>query len=346
MKIALDAMGGDHGPGQIVEGAVLALREYETLSKLYLVGDQNRIEAELSRLAFSDPRIQIVHASQVVEMSDGATNSVRSKRDSSISRSVDLVKSGEAEAVVSAGHTGAAVASSHIKLRTLQGIDRPAIGAVMPTETNYFILIDAGANTDPTPGQLVQNAIMGAAYSKHVLGYPNPSIGLMSIGTEDSKGNEFTKEVFDLLKNSKLNFRGNVEGHDIFENPVEVVVCDGFVGNVMLKTIEATATAVLHWLKSELIKTPVRKAGAWLARDAFRAIKKKINPDEYGGMPLLGINGSCIIAHGGSSPIAIKNAIRQGAESIRTQVNPHIIQEVERYNALCASPTATPSDKS
>jgi len=215
----------------------------------------------------------------------------------------------------------------------------------MPTETNSFILIDAGANTDPTPGQLVQNAIMGAAYSKHVLGYANPSIGLMSIGTEDSKGNEFTKEVFDLLKNSKLNFRGNVEGHDIFENPVEVVVCDGFLGNVLLKTIEATATAVLHWLKSELIKTPIRKAGAWLARDAFRAIKKKINPDEYGGMPLLGINGSCIIAHGGSSPVAIKNAIRQGAESIRNQVNPHIIQEVERYNALCASPPATPSDK-
>jgi glycerol-3-phosphate acyltransferase PlsX len=278
-------------------------------------------------------------------MSDGATNSVRSKKDSSISRSVDLVKSGEAEAVVSAGHTGAAVASSLIKLRTLRGIDRPAIGAVMPTETNSFILIDAGANTDPTPGQLVQNAIMGAAYSKHVLGYANPSIGLMSIGTEDSKGNEFTKEVFDLLKNAKLNFRGNVEGHDIFENPVEVVVCDGFLGNVLLKTIEATATAVLHWLKSELIKTPIRKAGAWLARDAFRAIKKKINPDEYGGMPLLGINGSCIIAHGGSSPVAIKNAIRQGAESIRTQVNPHIIQEVERYNALCASPTATASDK-
>ncbi len=345
MKIALDAMGGDHAPGHIVEGAMLALREYDTISKLFLVGDEERIQTELKRLSFSDSRVQIVHASQVVEMSDGATNSVRSKKDSSISRCVDLVKSGEAEAVVSAGHTGAAVASSLIKLRTLRGIDRPAIGAVMPTETNAFILIDAGANTDPTPSQLVQNAIMGAAYSKHVLGYANPSIGLMSIGTEDSKGNEFTKEVFDLLKNSKLNFRGNVEGHDIFENPVEVVVCDGFLGNVLLKTIEATATAVLHWLKSELIKTPIRKAGAWLARDAFRAIKKKINPDEYGGMPLLGINGSCIIAHGGSSPVAIKNAIRQGAESIRTQVNPHIIQEVERYNALCASPTATPSDK-
>jgi len=342
MRIALDAMGGDYAPGHLVEGAVLALREYAELSKLFLVGDEARITQELARLRFSDPRIQIVHSTQVVDMSDGATNSVRSKRDSSISRAVDLVKSGEAEAIVSAGHTGAAVAAAHIKLRTLPGIDRPAIAAVMPTETNYFILIDAGANTSPTPLQMVQNAIMGAAYSKHVLGYANPSIGLMSIGTEDSKGNDFTKEVFELMKASNLNFRGNVEGHDIFENPVEVVVCDGFVGNVMLKTIEATATAVLHWLKSELMRTKIRMAGAWLARDAFRAIKKKSNPDEYGGMPLLGINGICIIAHGGSSPIAVKNAIRQGAESIRTQVNPHIIQEVHNYSTLCAPPTPSP----
>lgn len=342
MRIALDAMGGDYAPAHIVEGAVLALREYDQLSKLFLVGDESRIAQELKRLSFSDPRIQIVHSTQIVDMSDGATNSVRSKRDSSISRAVDLVKAGEAEAIVSAGHTGAAVAASHVKLRTLPGIDRPAIAAVMPTETNYFVLIDAGANTAPTPLQMVQNAIMGAAYSKHVLGYANPSIGLMSIGTEDSKGNDFTKEVFELLKASKLNFRGNVEGHDIFENPVEVVVCDGFVGNVMLKSIEATATAVLHWLKTELMRTKIRMAGAWLARNAFRAIKKKSNPDEYGGMPLLGINGICIIAHGGSSPTAVKNAIRQGAESIRTQVNPHIIQAVHNYSTLCP-PTTPPS---
>ncbi len=339
MRIALDIMGGDHAPGHLVEGAALALREYSHLSKLFLVGDEARISAELKRLAFSDPRITIVHSSQVVDMSDGAAESVRKKRDSSISRAVELVKSGEAQAVVSAGHTGAAVAASHVKLRTLPGIDRPAIGAVMPTATNYFVLIDAGANTETTPLQMVQNAIMGAAYSKHVLGYANPSIGLMSIGTEDSKGNEFTKEAFELLKASKLNFRGNVEGHDIFENPVEVVVCNGFVGNVMLKSIEATATAVLHWLKSELMASPIRMAGAWLARGAFRAIKRKSNPDEYGGMPLLGINGICIIAHGGSSPVAVKNAIRQGAESIRTQVNPHIIQEVQNYNALHPTPT-------
>ena len=336
MRIALDAMGGDFAPANLVEGATLALREYEHITKLFLVGDTPRIEAELKRLAFSDSRIEIVHATQVVEMTDGGAGSVRRKRNSSISVAVDLVKSGVAEAIVSAGHTGAAVAAAQIKLRNLTGVERPAIGAVIPTETNYFLLIDAGANTDPTPRQLVQNAIMGAAYSRHVLGYKNPSIGLMSIGTEDEKGTEFTREVFDLLKSSNLNFRGNVEGHDLFENPVEVVVCDGFVGNIMLKTVEAIAKAIFRWLKSELIKSPVRMAGAWLARDAFRSIKNKTNADEYGGMPLLGVNGNCIIAHGGSSPFAIKNAIRVGAESIRHQINPHIIEEVKRYNESAA----------
>ncbi|MEI6871955.1 MAG: phosphate acyltransferase PlsX [Verrucomicrobiota bacterium] len=343
MKIALDAMGGDHAPAHLVEGAMLALLEYKEISHLLLVGDPGKIEAELKRLSFSDSRIEVVAATQVVEMSDGAAESVRKKKDSSISRCVDLVKSGAADALVSAGHTGAAVAAAHIKLRTLPGIERPAIAAVMPTSSNYFLLIDAGANTDPTPRQLVQNAIMGAAYSRHVLGYDNPSIGLMSIGTEDEKGTEFTREAFDLLRATSLNFRGNVEGHDIFENPVEVVICDGFVGNVMLKTIEATALAVLSWLKKELMKSPMRMAGAWLARDAFRTIKKKANPDEYGGMPLLGVNGICIIAHGGSSPVAVKNAIRQATESVRNQVNPHIIQEVAKYNASASSTPTTPS---
>jgi glycerol-3-phosphate acyltransferase PlsX len=334
MKIALDAMGGDHGPSVLVEGAVLALREYAHIERLHLVGDSAQIQHELNRLQYADPRIAIVHCTQVVAMTDAATDAIRKKRDSSISRSVELVKEGAADAVVSAGHTGAAVAAAHIKLRTLEGIERPAIGAIIPTETNYFVLIDAGANTSPTPKQLVQNAIMGAAFSQYVLGYPKPSIGLMSIGTEDEKGNDFTRQTFDLLKNSGLHFRGNVEGHDLFENPVEVVVCDGFLGNILLKTMEATAHAIFHWLKSELMRSPIRKAGAWLAKDAFRAIKKKTNPEEYGGMPLLGINGSCIIAHGGSSAIAIKNAIRAGAESVSNQVNPHILEEVARYNAL------------
>jgi len=341
MKIALDAMGGDFAPKNTIEGAVLALREFPKITKLFLVGERPRVEAELSRLGFEDPRVEIVHASQVVEMSDGAVESVRRKKDSSVSRAVDLVKTGQAEALVSAGHTGAAVAATTIKLRTLPGIERPGIASVIPTEGNVFVLIDAGANVDARPIHLLQYAIMGAVYSRHVLGYANPSIGLMSIGDEDVKGSDFTKEVFKLLKASSLNFRGNIEGHDLFENPVEVVLCDGFVGNVVLKTSEAIAHAIFQWLKHELQKSHVRMAGAMLAKGAFKAIKKKTNYEEYGGSPLLGVNGICIIAHGASTPLAVKNAIRVAAESIAQQINPHIVREVRRYHE--STPAAQPA---
>jgi glycerol-3-phosphate acyltransferase PlsX len=332
MKIALDAMGGDFGPPNLVGGAVMALREYPQIEKLFLVGDTPQIEAELKKLDCNDRRIEIVHSTQVVEMSDGAVQSVRRKKDSSVSRAVDLVKKGEAAAIVSAGHTGAAVAATTIKLRTLPGIDRPGIAAIMPSETNVFCLIDAGANSDARAEHLMQYGIMGSVYSRHVLGYKNPSVGLMSIGEEDAKGSDLTKEVFKMLKRSALNFRGNIEGHDLFGDPVEVVVCDGFVGNVILKTCESVANAIMKWLKHELMRSKVRMAGAMLAQNAFRAIKKKTNYEEYGGMPLLGVNGICIIAHGASTALAIKNALRVATESIEQQVNPHIVEEVTRYN--------------
>ena len=252
MKIALDAMGGDYAPKNIIAGAVLALREYPQITKLFLAGDTARIETELKSHHFSDARIEIIHTTQIVDMNDSGLDAVRRKKDSSISRSVELMKSGAADAVVSAGHTGAAVTASLIKLRTLPGIDRPAIASIMPTEKNRFVLIDAGANPDPKPENLVENAIMGAAYSRHVLGYENPAIGLMSIGTEEGKGDELTTKTFELLKESGLNLRGNVEGHDLFENPVEVVVCDGFTGNVILKTSEAIAHAIFS--KSAFVK--------------------------------------------------------------------------------------------
>src|ERR1700704_4345893 len=337
MKIALDAMGGDFGPPNLVAGAALALREYPHISKLFLGGDTAQIEAELRRLGCNDSRIEIVHSTQVVEMSDRAWSAVRRKKDSSISRAVDLVKHDKADAVVSAGHTGAAVAASAIKLRTLPGIDRPGIAAVLPTETNVFVLIDAGANIDARPEHLVQYAFMGTVYSRHVLGYKNPKVGLISLGEEDVKGNEMTKEVFKMLKKSSLNFVGNIEGRHLFEDPVEVVVCDGFVGNVILKTCESIAVAIFKWLKHELMRTTKRKVGAFLAKSAFLEIKDKTNYEEYGGSPLLGVNGICIIAHGASTPLAIKNALRVAAESIEQQVNPHIIEEVRRYNETTAS---------
>ena len=340
MRIALDAMGGDFAPANTVAGAVMALREYPGITRLILTGDEQAVRAELQKLGCEDPRITIVHTTQVVEMSDAAVEAVRKKKDSSVSRAVDLVKNGEADAIVSAGHTGAAVAATTIKLRTLEGIERPGIASYLPTEKNVCVLIDAGANIDAKPLHLLQYAIMGSVLSSEVLGYKNPEIGLMSIGGEDAKGSEFTKEVFKLLKSSSLNFRGNIEGHDLFEHPVEVVLCDGFTGNVVLKTAEATASAVFRWLKRELKKTPFRILGAWIARNAFRAIRRRTNYENYGGSPLLGVNGICIIAHGSSSPLAIKNAVRVATEFIQQQVNPKIVEAVRLYNLRNATAPA------
>lgn len=329
-------MGGDFGPSHTIPGAMMALKEYPHIEKLLLVGDTAAIEAELKKHDYERRKIDIVHSTQVVDMSDKAWSAVRRKKDSSISRAVDLVKHQDADAVVSAGHTGAAVAACTIKLRTLEGIDRPGIAAVLPTETNVFVLIDAGANIDARPEHLLQYAIMGSVYSRHVLHYKNPTVGLISLGEEDVKGTEKTKQVFQMLKQSSLNFIGNIEGRHLFEDPVEVVVCDGFVGNVILKTCESIAVAIFAWLKHELMRSTKRKVGAFLAKNAFLEIKDKTNYEEYGGSPLLGVNGICIIAHGASTPLAIKNALRVAAESIEQQVNPHIVEEVRRYHEKAA----------
>src|SRR6201982_231207 len=340
MKIALDAMGGDFGPSYLVPGAIMALREYSHIEKLFLVGDTPQIEAELKKHGCNSRKIEVVHSTQVVDMSDKAWSAVRRKKDSSVSRAVDLVKRGEADAIVSAGHTGAAVAASMIKLRTLEGIDRPGIAAVLPTQFNVFVLVDAGANIDARPEHLVQYAIMGSVYSRHVLGYKSPRVGLISLGEEDVKGTEKTKEVFKMLKKTSLNFRGNIEGRHLFEDPVEVVVCDGFVGNVILKTCESIAVAIFKWLKHELTHTGMRKVGAFLARHAFNTIKEKTNYEYYGGSPLLGVNGICIIAHGASTTLDIKNAIRVDNEAIQHAINPQILREVQSYNEkFAAAPT-------
>src|ERR1700721_2192019 len=341
MRIALDAMGGDYAPKNIIEGAVLGLKELPEIQKLFLVGDAATIGSELQRLDCKDPRIEIFHASEVVSMKESAAKAVRHKKDASICRAVDLVKNGWAHAVVSAGHTGAAVVACVLKLRTLKGIDRPAIACLLPTQNKVFVLIDGGANPDSNPENLVQFAIMGSVFSAHVLGYNNPSVALMSIGEENMQGNDVTKEAFKLLKASGLNFRGNIEGHDLFEKPSEVVVCDGFTGNVVLKTSEAIAHAIFSWLKQELFQNPVRKLGAKLAEGAFKSIRKKTNYEESVGMPLLGLNGVCIIAHGASSPLAIKNAIRAATKSIKHEINPQILRQLQSYNEKLAAP-ATP----
>ena len=328
-------MGGDHAPAAIVEGAVEALRAYDSdIQKLFLVGDEDIVKRELDRLTYTHGKIEIVHSSEVVTMHDSAVKSVRQKKDSSISVATDLVKRGDADAVVSAGNTGAAVAAATIKWRNIPGVERAGIASSLPNEHGPCNIMDAGANVDAKPSHLLGYAIMGSVYARHVQGKENPVVGLMSVGEEDSKGTDFTREVFELLKATDLNFCGNVEGHDLFESKIDVVVCDGFVGNVILKSCEATAKAMFKWLKQELTASPVRKLGAYIAQDAFKAVKERGNYETYGGSPLLGVNGVCIISHGSSSPRAVRNAIRVALETVKHQVNPHIEKEMDRYSEL------------
>ena len=326
MRIAVDAMGGDFAPQNVVAGAVDALRSYGKIQKIYLVGDTARIKAE------PDSRLQIVHASEVIEMHDSPVQAVRKKKDSSMTRAIDLVKAGEADAIVSAGNTGALLTAAHLKLRTLEGVDRPGLACLIPAPDNVFVLMDAGANLEPHPSNLVQYAIMGSRYSQQILGYAKPRVALFSIGTEEMKGNELTLEAHRMLKLTDLSFVGNIDGHDLFANTADVIITDAFVGNAVLKACESTARVVGHWLKQELHRNPVRMVGAKLAGGAFKALKEKLDPDTYGGAMLLGINGICIKAHGASSPKAIKNAIRIATEFVESHFNEHIVEDIKRLN--------------
>jgi glycerol-3-phosphate acyltransferase PlsX len=332
MKIALDAMGGDSAPASTVAGAWEALKKYPDI-EIILVGDQDRIQQELKGLGAwpMDPRFSIYHASQVVDMTDNATDAVRRKKDSSISRATELLAKGGAEALVSAGHTGALVTAATIRLRMLPGVERPGIAAIMPANQNHFLVLDAGANVDCTPGHLLHYGIMGSVYSREVLKVKNPRVGLLNIGSEPNKGNELTKAAYKLLEVAPINFIGNVEGHDLFSEGIDVVVCDGFVGNVMLKSAERLAKAISGWLRSEIEKNPMRFAGGVLARSAFSSVKRRTSADEYGGQPLLGVNGICIKAHGNSSAKAIKNAIRVAREAVTQKVNPSIVAEIAQH---------------
>lgn len=328
MRIALDAMGGDFAPGQIVRGAVEAARHIKEVSRIYLVGDEQAIRAELAKCGSVPQTVEVRHASEVIAMDEAPALAVRRKKDASVSRAVDMVKAGEADACVSAGNTGAMVVAATLKLRTLQGVERPAIASVMPTQRGPFLLIDAGANTDCSPMMLTQFAVMGRVYAKVVLDREDPLVGLLSIGGEEIKGNEMTKEAFKILDKSNLNFRGNVEGHDLFEGKTDVVVCDGFVGNVVLKTSESVAMAIAHWMKTEFKRNPKRLVGALLLKGALRAMKGKLDPEMYGGAPLLGVKGVCIIAHGAATHRAIYNAVRVACESVNNHLNDLIVDEI------------------
>jgi glycerol-3-phosphate acyltransferase PlsX len=331
MKIAVDAMGGDYGPEVVVEGAVAAAREYRF--PVVLVGDKAAVEHQLARLGVKDLPVTLRHASQVVEMSELPSQALRRKRDSSLRVANELVKEGEAQAVVSAGNTGAAMAIGMFVLGVLPGVDRPAIAVVLPTLTGYTVLIDAGANMDPKPRHLVQFAVMGDVYARDILGVSAPRVGLLSIGLEEGKGNELTREAFKELEASSLNFIGNVEGRDIYNSNADVVVTDGFTGNVALKISESLAEMLAAMIKEEFTRDVRSKMGAALAHPAINRFKKRVDYTEKGGAPLLGINGATIICHGASPAKAIKNAVRVAAEWVERNLNEHITAALEREAA-------------
>lgn len=340
MKVALDAMGGDHAPAVNIGGAIDALRYYPKLQHLFLVGDENILKVECAKqgLDLADPRVSIVHAPEVIGMAEPGAKTVRRKKQSSISIAMDMVKDGRADAFVSAGNTGAAVAAATLKLRTLPGVDRAGIASALPNEFGLCHILDAGANPEAKPEHLVAYAVMGTAFARSVLGVKDPKVGLMSNGEEDEKGTAFTKETFKRLKLTPgINFVGNVEGRDLFETELDVVLCDGFVGNIMLKTVEATAKAVSKWLKTEIKGNPLRLAGAVLANGAFKALKEKSSYETYGGSPLLGVNGVVIIAHGSSTALAVRNAIRVGVETVESRVNQRIEEALATISVTTAA---------
>lgn len=317
MKIAVDAMGGDHAPVEVVKGAVEAA---ESGIHVILVGDQDSIKSELAKCSYPTSLVEVKHASEVVQMDDHPATAIRRKSDSSIVVAANLVASREAHAMVSAGNTGAAMAVATLKLGRIPGIDRPAIATFFPTMNGKVVLLDAGANVDCSVENLLQFAVMGAKYSERVLKVENPRVGLLSIGEEATKGNELTKATNPRLCEVGLNFIGNVEGKDLFRGAVDVVVCDGFAGNIVLKVAEGIAEFMLSTIKKEINRSLISKAGVLLMAPALRRSKAKLDYAEYGGAPLLGVNGVCIISHGRSDARAIRNAIRVAADSVAGDV--------------------------
>jgi len=332
MKIALDAMGGDFAPAVTVEGAVETVKEYDDL-EIILFGDESQIKGELKGKQYPSHRIHIGHASQVVGMHESPVTALRKKKDSSIRRAIDSVKNKEADAVVSAGNSGVVMAAALFVLGTSRGVDRPAIAAIMPTLKCPFVLIDAGANVDCKAENLLQFALMGSSYCSTILNRKKPKVALLSIGEEDTKGNELTREAFKMLKGAGLNFIGNIEGKDVFLGDADVVVCDGFIGNIVLKTSEGLAEVIIKMLKREIAGLAAGRIGYLFMKPALRNFRKKTDYAEYGGAPLLGINGTCIISHGRSTSRAVRNALKVAVEFSKKKVHEIISEEIIGFRA-------------
>jgi glycerol-3-phosphate acyltransferase PlsX len=326
----IDAMGGDNAPGCNVLGAHLALQKFPDV-ELTLTGHEQTLRAEYTKIApIPTERLYFLNTTQLVTMDDKGTEAVRRKKDSSLTRAFDLVAEKKAHAVISAGNTSAAVFAATLKLRLLPKVERVGIAVILPGSQRPFVLIDAGANTDPRPSHLAQYAIMGTLFSKLIHAIPDPEVGLMNVGTEEGKGTDLTREAYDRIKKLPLRFRGNIEGRDLYENSVDVVVTDGFTGNVILKTSESIAGAMMRWIKKEITASPIATLGALLAKPAFQKIKQKTDYEEYGGMPLLGVDGLCIIAHGSSSHRSILNSVRVARLAAQAGLNKYIAENIAK----------------
>jgi glycerol-3-phosphate acyltransferase PlsX len=332
MKIAVDAMGGDYAPQSIVEGAFWAAKKYGL--KVVLVGDEDQVSKELSKYPTSKLPIYIHHAPHVVAMHDSPSHVIRKMKDTSIKVALDLSIEGKVSGVVSAGNSGATMALAMFIFKKLEGVERPAIATIHPTPKGSTVLIDSGGNVDCKPYHLIQFAIMGEAYAKYILGKEEPRIGVLSNGEEEGKGNELTREVHDILSKTDMNYIGYVEGRGLNNGEVDVIVCDGFVGNVALKISEGLWETIHNILKLEAQDNIRAKAAYFLMKRAIRRLEKRLDPSEHGGAPLLGINGNCVICHGASNPKAIMNAILLASNLSKNKLNDHLIQELEEKKDL------------
>ena len=344
-SIAVDAMGGDLGTAEVVRGVALALEEIDDLERIVLVGKERLLERLVKVAGLADEsRLSIYPASQVIDMDEKPIQSLKRKKDSSLVRAIELVKEGTCQAIVSCGNTGSLMAGSTIRLRPLPGIERPALATAMPSKSEYFVVIDAGANTSARPNHLVHYAILGGHYARVCLGISNPRIGLLSNGTEEGKGNDLTIAAHKLLKEvgSIINYEGLVEGLDVFSNRADVIVCDGFTGNVMLKSCESLFLSMRDFLKEEINKNPIRLTGSLLSQGAFRGLKDQLSPDRYGGAPLLGLRGHVVKAHGSSNKYAFLNAIRVATKIVVNQMNSSALADIEKANELIQEPELNP----
>jgi glycerol-3-phosphate acyltransferase PlsX len=333
-------MGGDHGCSVVVSGVNMALRGAgkQSIETLFLVGAEAEVRAALEQNGCADSRVQVVNATQVVTMEDNPLTAIRRKKDSSVVRAVGLVARGQADAVISLGNTGGLVAAATFGMGRLPGVKRPAIVTIMPTVRSHFVLLDAGANPECEALHLFQFAIMGSVCAREILGMAQPRVGILSNGSEDFKGTELTQQAAEMCRQSDLNFLGYVEGTEIFADRVDVVVTDGFVGNIVLKTSEGLGKTILHMLKSELTATPIRKFGALLARSGFKTLKAKMDPEAHGGARIVGLNGTVVKVHGSASDRVVANALRQIAESASQHLNERIGQALARSAQRTAVP--------